>query len=59
MVNKDGYYQVLGVGKDANAEELKAAYRKQAIKHHPDKNPNQREAAEERFKRIAGETAWS
>lgn len=53
--NKDSYYQVLGVGKDANAEELKAAYRKQAIRHHPDKNPNQREAAEERFKRIAGE----
>lgn len=53
----NSYYQVLGVGKDANAEELKAAYRKAAVRHHPDKNPNQREAAEERFKRIAGELA--
>src|SRR5690554_3913593 len=46
------YYSVLGVDKKATQAEIKKAYRKLAIKHHPDKNPGD-EAAEERFKEIA------
>jgi len=50
MATKD-YYHVLGVNKNASEEELKRAYRKLAMKYHPDKNPNKKEA-EERFKEI-------
>ena len=50
MATKD-YYHVLGVSKNASEEELKRAYRKLAMKYHPDKNPNKKEA-EERFKEI-------
>ena len=50
MATKD-YYNVLGVSKNASDEELKRAYRKLAMKYHPDKNPNKKEA-EERFKEI-------
>lgn len=46
------YYDILGVSKTASAEELKKAYRKLAMKHHPDKNPNDK-AAEEKFKEIS------
>ena len=46
------YYQILGVPKNATEKEIKAAYRKLARKWHPDANPNDKEAAEEKFKEI-------
>lgn len=52
MSQKRDYYEVLGVSKGASAEELKKAYRKLAIKYHPDKNPGDVEA-EKKFKEIA------
>lgn len=50
MANKD-YYETLGVNKDANADEIKSAYRRLAKKYHPDLNKNSKEAAE-KFKEV-------
>ncbi len=51
MANRD-YYELLGVKKDSTPEEIKKAYRKLAVKYHPDKNPGDKQA-EERFKEIS------
>ncbi|MGD1032226.1 MAG: molecular chaperone DnaJ [Opitutaceae bacterium] len=49
---KEDYYELLGVGRNATAEELKKAYRKKAVQYHPDKNPGNKQA-EEMFKKIS------
>jgi molecular chaperone DnaJ len=52
MAQKRDYYEILGVAKNASESDLKSAYRKQALKYHPDRNPGDKEA-EDRFKEAA------
>ncbi len=54
MVVKHDYYEVLGIGKNASAEEIKKAYRQLAMKYHPDGvAPDKKKEAEEKFKEIS------
>ncbi len=52
MQTKRDYYEVLGIARSAAVEEIKKAYRKLALKYHPDRNPGNKEA-EEKFKELA------
>ena len=52
MAKRD-YYEVLGIGRDASASDIKSAYRKLALKYHPDRNPDNKAEAEERFKEAS------
>ena len=49
----DKYYQILELENNASLDDIKKAYRKLAIKYHPDKNPDNKEHAEEKFKEIS------
>jgi molecular chaperone DnaJ len=50
MSEKRDCYEILGVGRTANADEVKSAYRKAALKWHPDRNPHTKQEAEEKFR---------
>lgn len=50
--DKKDYYEVLGVAKDATEEQIRKAYKKLALRWHPDKNPDNKKEAEEKFKEI-------
>ena len=51
--NTQDYYKVLGVSRNATEQEIKSAYRKKALEHHPDRNPEDRGQAEEKFKEAS------
>jgi molecular chaperone DnaJ len=52
-MNKKDYYQILGIDRNANYDEIKRAYRKLALKYHPDRNIKNKKEAEEKFKEAA------
>src|SRR3989344_4809479 len=52
MAAKSDYYDILGVSKSASADDIKKAYRKEALEWHPDKHKDNKDAAEKRFKEI-------
>jgi len=52
-MSTENYYKVLGVSENASLDEIKKAYRNLALKYHPDRNPENRKAAEERFKKVS------
>jgi DnaJ homolog subfamily B member 4 len=47
------YYKILGVSRDATEEEIKKAYKKQALKWHPDRNAGNTEVASQKFKEVS------
>ena len=53
MEGHKNHYEILGVDKTATTEEIKKQYKKLALKHHPDKNPDDKEGAKKRFTKIA------
>jgi molecular chaperone DnaJ len=50
--SQEDYYEVLGISRDASADQIKSAYRKAALKHHPDRNPENKSEASEMFRRA-------
>lgn len=52
-MNGKNYYETLGISKEVSLVDIKKAYRQLALKWHPDKNPDKKEEAENRFKEIS------